>query len=207
MPPLRATKFYQSSEIIISHDNLTPPRRRKPLIAVVMIAYGLFLMVQSAWVATNNRHSAALFHASGSCEFLTEDSVNADRPACRIERAEVLQRDWHSTKGDGVAYDLVVRSAHGVRDEMHLYGGPMVLFWRRATPGEIIRVQRFVAPGYRRTDAITALGDKRGWIRTPEHPDAKQYGESGLILFGGSLSGIGMMLYASWFLRWRRAPR
>ena len=199
----RSTLYQLRSEIVVVRRAMAPARRRELLVAAALIAYGAFLMLHSAWASTSDRKAAVLFRASSGCELRTQDSLSLVPAPCRIESAVVLERRWYTTKGDGTAYDLVIRSARGTRDEMQMYEKATVLFWRRAAPGEVITVQRFVAPGYRLTGSITALGDKRGWIMMPTHPDRPRQNEGVFILLGGFLLTCGTLLSASWIRRSR----
>lgn len=200
----RSILYRATTEIFVTRAPSVPPRRRELWFAAALIAYGAFLMAYSAWAAASDRKATKLFRESTDCERRTQDSAAFVSSPCRIERAVVVERTWHSTKGDGAAYELVTRSAQGRRDDIQMLEKPSVLFWRRVAPGESISVQRFVAPGYRLTGSITALSDKHGWTLMPAHPDRETHNRRVFIVLGGVLFTGGALLARSWVRRSRR---
>ena len=180
---------------------LRSARRPSKLVAVVMWAIGFLQLSYGMWAGHSDALAASLIHANESCrlEQLKINVGGATPPPstaspCRIEPAIVVDA-YRSASRHGTTYRVITTRPDGTRDDTPVAARGGFQFWKHLRPTELIRVQRFVVPGYHLTGSILALGDDAGTSMSRDNPDSGAYPNALAMLLGGAFVVMGMFLF------------
>jgi hypothetical protein len=113
--------------------------------------------------------------------------------ACHVEQATISALDRTSGKG-GMRYRMSTVQETGARDRVSLGSGSTAArFWGRMKPTGIVRIQRFVAPGYHLSGRVAAVADSAGGVVSLDSPARPGHPNGVNILLGSLLLITGLL--------------
>lgn len=173
---------------------MNDPRLAIRLMSLLLLGVGAWVVGYSIWANHSDALSARIYNESPSCRSKWIDprvASSSQAPpggACIVETGTIVARIGPRDRGN--EFTIVTITPDGTRDNTFLTR--YVNDWGRMRPRRELKMQRFIAPGFRRTGQIVAVADDASVIYTLATPGVDRHRNRRNGIVGGMFLFVGM---------------